>query len=71
MYSSTINKILQNTVSMKRKSTVDDSGVSAEEAKEMEADEQPRPTRKEGKSALPSTELASSHKKIKGTRKIK
>lgn len=61
--------MLQNTVSMKRKSMVDDSGVSAEEAKEMVDDEQPRPTRKEGKSALPS-EFAS-HKKIKGTRKVK
>lgn len=44
---------------------------SPEEVKDRELDEQPRPTRKAGRSAVPSPEEWTEHKRIKGTRKAK
>jgi hypothetical protein len=55
---------------MTKKSMVDESRLSPEEAKDMELDEQPKPTRKEGRSTTPSPE-STAHKKMKGTRKIR
>lgn len=46
-------------------------GIEAEEAKEMDLDEQARPTKKAGHTPLPSPEFKIAHKKIKGTRKIR
>lgn len=72
--SNTINNNMTVYAGMKRESSmVDDLHLGAEEAKELELDEQPRPTRKAGGGLSPSAQVASkmSHKKIKGTRKIK
>lgn len=44
---------------------------SPEEVKDMELDEQPRPTRKAGRTAVPSPQEGTEHKRIKGTRKTK
>jgi hypothetical protein len=47
------------------------AGASPEEVKDRELDEQPRPTRKAGHTAVPSPEEGTEHKRIKGTRKAK
>lgn len=58
---------------MKYKSKVDRSGLDSESVKEMELDEEPRPVRKAESPAVPTTDSATttSHRKIKGTRKIR
>ena len=46
-------------------------GVEVEEAKDMDLDEQARPTKKAGRTALPSPEFKVTHKRLKGTRKAR
>lgn len=45
--------------------------IEVEEAKEMDLDEQARPTKKAGRAPLPSPEFKIAHKKLKGTRKAR
>lgn len=53
------------------KSKIDKLSLDSEAAKELELDEQARPTRKLGRPEFPATDSATSsiHKRIKGTRK--
>jgi hypothetical protein len=55
------------------KKQIEKPGLSAEKAKELELDEQPKPTRKVSHPATPMSnkEEPSTHDKIKGRRTIK
>lgn len=55
---------------MKHKSQLDRHPQDTEEVKNLELDEQPKPTKKLGSSEIPSTESSSQiHKRVKGVTK--
>ena len=58
---------------MTHKSKVDQLNLDSESAKELELDEQPKPTRKMESSTFPEVESPASHShtRIKGTRKAR
>jgi hypothetical protein len=58
---------------MSDKKEIKEPGLDIEEAKELELDEQPRPTRKVSHPSIPisSKDEPSTHDKIKGRRTIK
>ena len=58
---------------MRYRSTINRTKLGTEEVKELELDEQPRPTRKVDEPLVPSTDSGTTlrHKRIKGKIKIK
>jgi hypothetical protein len=58
---------------MKYKSKISQLNLDTEAVKELDLDEQPRPTRKLESPALPAVDSATTltHRRIKGTRKIR
>jgi hypothetical protein len=68
-----IDGVLYELIMSHNKKEIEIPGESTEEAKELELDEQPKPTRKVSHPATPMSnkEEPSTHDKIKGRRTIK
>jgi hypothetical protein len=62
-----------HAILMKYKSKINDLNLNPDTVKELELDEQPQPTKKLERPAVPNVDSARdhSHRKIKGTRKAK
>ncbi|MEO9320601.1 MAG: hypothetical protein ABI361_08020 [Nitrososphaera sp.] len=54
---------------MKHKSQLDRHPLDTEEVKNLDLDEQPKPTKKLGSPGLPSVETSQNHKRLKGVTK--
>jgi hypothetical protein len=55
---------------MEKRHHLNEPGLSSEEAKELVLDEEARPIKKLARPPIPTEESKSTHKKIKGTRKL-